>query len=140
MKQIKLVGFTITKINAEKNPGFNGDIKIKPDIKVISIEKYKLELIKTDGLKINFLFSVDYGQLGKLIIEGYLILLPEAKELKEILNKWKDEKIEDNVQVLILNLILQRCSLKALQIEEDMTLPLHIQMPRFQSSNENKKN
>ena len=44
-KQMKLLGFNFTKLNIEKNPDFKGKLEIKTDMKILSVEKDKLDLI-----------------------------------------------------------------------------------------------
>ena len=42
---------------------------------------------------------------------------------------WKDKKMPDDFRNTLFNLILRKASLKALQLEEEMNLPIHMQLP-----------
>jgi len=131
-KDIKLLSFKYSKINVERNENFKGELKITPNINIKTIEKYKIESSKQDALKVEFGFKIDYSSLGKIELEGRFVLLTDSKLVLEVLNEWKDKKMSNETNTLILNIIMQKASLKALELEEEMNLPPHIQLPRLQ--------
>jgi len=130
-REIKLLGFNFIKLSVEKNPEFKGNHSIESNIDIKSIEKHKIELLKDEAVKVNFNFVLNYKELGKVEIFGDLLLMLDEKTKKEVLEEWKDKKLPNNIRVLILNIILQKSSLKALQLEEELGLPFHMQMPRL---------
>ena len=130
-KELKLLGFNFTKFLAQKNPDFKGNLEIVSNINIISLEKQKLEIIKEEAVKIDFNFTLDYKELGKIEILGNLLIMFDTKTQKQVLEEWKDKKLPNDIRLAILNIILQRSSLKALQLEEELGLPLHIQLPRL---------
>jgi hypothetical protein len=134
VKDIRLLAFDFTKINAEKFTGFSGKLDIKSNIDIKSLEKIKPG--KQEALKIKFTSSVDYGKLGKIELEGNIFITADSKSLKETASSWKDKKQPTELQLAIVNLILQKASIKAIQIEEEIGLPIHLQniFPRVQSS------
>ena len=138
-EDMKLLGFKFTKLEAEKNPNYSGDIEIKQNIHIESIEKYKPKLAKQDSLKVTFGFDVDYGELGKITIKGKMFLALNPKFLKEILNGWKNKNLPKEFNVIVFNIIFHKSSLKALQLEEELNLPPHVQLPRFQIGESNAK-
>ena len=127
----RLLGFNITKIQAEKNTDFKGKLEIQSNVNIINIEKHKIEIAKQDSLKVDFSLDIDYKELGKISIHGTLFLTADNKLMKETLNNWKNKK-HSELQLKIINIILQRASIKALQIEEELGLPPPIQLPRAQ--------
>jgi len=131
VREIKILGINFVKINAKKDPNYHEKITMKPNIDLISIEKEKIELIKQEALRISFNFEVNYEKLGNISLEGVLLLSVDAKTLKEAITQWKDKKLPEDLKLLILNIILQKSSLRALKIEEEMGLPFHMQMPRL---------
>ncbi len=135
-KEIRLLGFNLLKVEAEKNQDFKGKLEIKSNINIKNIEKHKLDLAKQDSLKIDFSFDIDYGELGKVILSGNLFLLTDSKSLKETLNSWKDKKLDSEINMAILNIIMQKASLRAFELEEELGLPLHVQLPRLQAKTE----
>jgi hypothetical protein len=130
-KEIKLVGFRYVKINVERNDDSKGELKITPNIHINSIEKFKVESSKQELLQINFKFIVDYDSLGKIELEGKMFLGVDVKTMKDILEGWKNKKIDEQSNLVILNTIIQKASIKALELEEEMNLPPHVQLPRL---------
>jgi len=135
-QDIKLIGFNLTKISAIKNPNFKGALDIKSNVNIKGIDKHRLELSKQDAIKIDFAFNIDYKELGSISLEGTMFVLPDLKTLKQILSEWKDKKINSEINVALMNIILQKVSLKAFQIEEELGLPIHIQLPHIQLKKE----
>ena len=132
MREAKLLAFTLQKLSAEKNKNIEGQIDVASDIKIKTIEKHKIDVVKQETIKIDFDFELKYGEYGKVLIQGFLILLLNNRDLKEIMSKWENNKeIQSDFRILVLNLIMQKCSIKALQLEEQMSLPPHIQIPRL---------
>ncbi len=132
VKEIKLAAFKYNKISVERADEFKGELKITPNINIKSIDKHKVETSKQDFLKVGFKFGVDYNGLGKVELEGLMTLVVDAKTQKEVIDSWKDKKLDNTINILILNIIMQKASLKALELEDTMNLPLHVQIPRLQ--------
>jgi len=126
MTGIKLIGAKITKINAERNPNFDGKIELKTNIKIQKLERIKES---KEAIKIEYLFGVDYSDLGKIEIEGTLFLSSDAKKIKELLKLQKEQDFNTPEYIAITNLIIQKASIKAFELEEEISLPIHIKFP-----------
>ena len=126
MTNLKLIGSKLVKINAERNPEFNGKLEIKTNIKINSLEKTKE--IK-DTLKLSYNFEIDYNELGKILIEGILFLSGDSKTIKELIKTQKDKKYNTPENIMLTNLIIQKASIKAFELEEELNLPVHIKLP-----------
>ena len=126
MTGIKLIGAKITKINAERNPNFDGKIELKTNIKIQKLEKIKES---KEAVKIEYVFDVDYTNLGKISIEGTLFLSSEPKKIKELIKLQKEQKLNTPEYIAITNLIIQKASIKAFELEEELGLPIHIKFP-----------
>jgi hypothetical protein len=124
---MKLTGLRFTKVNAERNPNFDGKLDVKTNIQIKSIEKIK-EAKET--IKIEYLFGVDYADLGKISIEGLLFLTLDTKKIKELIKSQKEGKFNTPEHTTITNLIIQKASIKAFALEEELGLPIHIKFPR----------
>ncbi len=133
MMNLKLVGSKFTKINAERNPEFNGKLEIKTNIKNISLENNKET---KDILKLIYNFEIDYNELGKILIEGILFLSSDSKTIKELLKIQKDKKYKSPEYITITNLIIQKASIKAFELEEELGLPIHIKLPTLSVKNQ----
>jgi hypothetical protein len=134
---MQVLGFNFTKIQGERSPEFKEDQsekKVNSNIDFTNVEKETLEAIKSDILKISFKFDVIYDpKIGHLVFEGVIVLKADENETKQILNDWKEKKVPDSLKLPLLNLVLTKCSLKALQMEDELSLPLHIPLPRITS-------
>lgn len=131
---MKLIGFNLDKIIAERESIKPEKININSNINILDIEKPKSNFlkIKDEILKINFEYNINYNNYGKISFKGDLLITIESKIAKEILKKWKDKKISSEFKITIFNIIMRRCNIKALELEDTINLPLHIQLPYLQ--------
>ena len=84
------------------------------------------------ALKIKFTLTVTYSKdFGKIEFEGSIMTLPDEGEFKSIMDSWKDKKIPENMRLGIFNFIMVKCNVKALYLEDEMGMPLHVPMPRL---------
>lgn len=126
MTEMRLVGSRFTKINAERNPNFNGKLEIKTNIKIQNLEKIKES---KETIKIEYIFNIDYADLGEITIEGILFLALDAKKTKELIKLQKEKKFNTPEFITITNTIIQKASIKAFELEEELGLPIHIKLP-----------
>jgi len=126
MANLKLAGSRFTRINAERKPDFSGKLEMKTNIKINSLDKIK---DAKDALKLGYTFEVDYTELGKVEIEGILFLSGDSKTIKELLKIQKEKKYDSPEYIGITNLIIQKASIKAFELEEELGLPIHIKLP-----------
>ncbi|MCK5450045.1 hypothetical protein KAI32_04210 [Candidatus Pacearchaeota archaeon] len=126
MENIKLIGSKFTKINAERKQNFTGKLTINTNIQIKDLEK--IEEMK-DTLKASYEFEITYNELGKINIEGNVFVSAASKIIKELLKSWDDKKFETPEHVQITNYIIQKASIKAFELEEELGLPIHIRLP-----------
>lgn len=133
---MQVIGFNFTKISSERKKAPEGKIEIKSNINIKSIESEKVEMLKDrEVLKFTFDFAIEYTpNIASLNFEGIILTTSDKNDKetpKEILKKWKTKKITDEVRLPLFNLIMTKCNLKALQLEEEFGLPTHVPMPRL---------
>ena len=133
MAKLKLIGSKFTKITAEVNPKFSGKLSLNTNIQIKELEK--IDELK-DTVKTSYLFEVNYDELGKVVLEGNIFISTTPKIIKELLKSWKDKKFDTSEQMQITNIILQKASIKAFEIEEELGLPIHIRLPTLNSKKE----
>jgi len=136
-KDVRVLGFNYTQISVERNPDFEGEVKVKSNINISNIEKFKAKITKQDALKVSFESNIDYGELGKVVLKGSMIVTADSKSLKETLSAWK-EKRPNELQITIMNIIIQKTSIKSIQLEEEIGLPVHLQniFPKIKTKQE----
>lgn len=130
---MKLIGFNFQKISIDKKKESIRDLKINTNINLSNIEEAKSELFKTSGevlIRIGFDYYLNYEpEIAKIEFSGVILLSLDEKKAKELINKWKDKKVPEDFKIALFNLILKKSNIKAIQLEDEMNLPIHIQFP-----------
>jgi len=134
MTNLKLAGSRFTKIEAERNDDFSGKLEMTTNITITTIEKMK---DTKDSIKLSYVFVVDYKELGKITIGGILFLAGDSKAIKEVLKSHKEKKYETPEYMAITNAIIQKASIKAFELEEELSLPIHIKLPSLSMKKDN---
>lgn len=129
-----IIGFYYNKLVAEKKKDhLKGDMKIKNDLLLQSLNQTEIDVgnKKQNILKIIFEFSVDYQpNMGAILINGHLLFLESPENIKLIIDMWKKEKkIPQSFATNIINAILTRANIKALELSQYINLPPHIRLP-----------
>jgi hypothetical protein len=132
---MRLLGFNFNKISAERLKNTRDDLKITSNIEIPSIEKTNSDFLKTKNeelISAKFKHTINYEpDVAVLELSGALLLSIESKQAKDLLKKWEENKqIPDDIKIPLLNLIIQKSSVKALELEDTMSFPFHIQFPR----------
>jgi len=138
---MRVIGFNFTKINIERVNDPIKDMKLNSNIDIKSIEELKPEFlkIKQNTIKVIFTYTLDYTpDVAKIEIGGSILIALDQKQSKEILNGWTEKNIPNDLKIMIFNLILRKANLKALELEDELNLPLHIPLPHVGKQEENK--
>ena len=130
----RVLGFGYKKISIERKKE-NQISKINTNIEITNIVKKELDLFKgKDILDVSYDFKIIYDSaVAELDFEGSAIIEVDDKNL------FKDKKIPEEFRILVMNVVLSRCNLKALQLEEDFNLPPHIPIPRITGAESSSK-
>lgn len=142
---MRVIGFNFTKVSAERQPSFKSKSAINTDIEFKDIDKEELDLLKDkEPVKVSFLFKITYTNQenkkdknpdAELSFEGSIILSTDKEESKEILKSWKKKEMPNSFKIPMFNLILKKCTPKALQLQDELNLPSHIPMPQLVPQN-----
>jgi len=134
---MRIIGFNFTKISIEKlkEPSeLKEQLKINTQIDVPELTEVKSHLLKTkeEIIGAKFTYGVNYDPgFAKIELEGRILVAVEPKVAKEIFKQWKKKKMPEDFRLLLFNVVLKKSSLKALYLEEELNLPLHMPMPSF---------
>ena len=129
---MRVVGFNFNKINIEKFSDKLEKMNIKTNIDISNIQSIDNNLLKTNNslIAVNFIYTVDYDpNFAKIVLSGTILFELDEKQSKEILKSWKEKQIPENFKLTLFNTILRKSNVKALQLEDDLNLPLHISLP-----------
>jgi len=134
---MKLVGFNFNKINIEKMKNDLKDLKINTSINLKEIKEIKADLIKSKDilLSVSFNYSINYDpKIAEINFEGFMIIEVDSKLGKDILKDWKKKIIKEEIRISFFNAVLMKSNIKALELEENMNLPSHFQMPSLREN------
>jgi len=138
-----IVGFNFKKIAVERKKKLIKGMKVRydMDLKEVYEESSRLSSGGSTVLGFAFEFSVDYNpDIVSLKILGTVNYMLPQDEAKKVLDLWKTtKKLPKDVSIPVINNILDRCNIKALELEQDMALPSHIPMPSLATPTTSKK-
>lgn len=133
---MKLVGSKITKVNASRNPDFAGKLSMDSNIKVTDISDHTQEGSDMKMLKITAAYIINYGELGMIEIEGQLFVTGEEGNLEKIRKNFDEKDFNSPEMLGIMNITMQKFSIKAFSLEEELGLPIHIKLPSLKQKQE----
>jgi len=143
---MKVIGFEFTKILAEKSKEFKQNSSLNTNIDFLNIEKEDISILKDhEAVKVSFKYSLLYsigetkekkkskeqGKDSEITMEGIIIFSASPEESKEILKSWKKKELPNSFKIPLFNLILKKCTPKAVYLEEEINLPSHIPLPKI---------
>ncbi len=129
---MRIAGFNFKKISVEKTGEKTEDLKINTKVDIPNIKVLTPEFVKTKDelVQIDFEYIVNYEpNFAKIELIGNVIVALEPKTAKEVVKHWKDKEMSDELRISLFNVILRKCNIKALELEDEMNLPLHIPFP-----------
>lgn len=129
---MRIIGFNFKKIEVERKRDDPGKLEIKTNLDIQNIEKEKID-IAGEILKFSFTYSINYEPgFAEIVFKGAILVIPtKPEDIKKTLKEWKKKKLSEDIRIPIFNFIMSKCNLKALQLEEDFALPLHIPLPQI---------
>jgi hypothetical protein len=133
MADLKLMGSRLIQISGKRKPEFDGKLAIDTNIKITNIEQMK---DSKEAIKVEYDFNIDYGDLGSIELKGMLFFHTSSKSIKNLTKSWKEKKFDSAEHVKITNVIIQKATVKALEIEEELGLPMHIRLPSIKPKEE----
>ena len=129
---MRLIGFNFTKISVEKKQTVTTQPKLKTAINVLEMKELPGDVFKAKDVPIEIKFSyiIEYEpKIAELEFEGTLVILEDPKKAKEILKNWKDKELSEEFKSQVFNIILRKANIKAIQLEDELNLPIHFPLP-----------
>jgi hypothetical protein len=133
MADLKLMGSRLIHISGKREPEFDGKLSINTNIKITNIEQMK---DSKEAIRVEYDFNIDYGDLGSIDLHGILFFQANSKTIKSLAKSWKEKKFDSQEHMRITNVIIQKATVKALEIEEELGLPMHIRLPSVKPKEE----
>ena len=129
---MKIVGFNFKKLNIEKISDKFEELKINTNIDITNVKQIKPDIFqpKEELIEIEFNYVIDYSpDIAKISLSGTVLVMADSKIINDFIKQWKKKKLPEEHKILIFNVILKKSNLKAMQLEDEMNLPLHIPLP-----------
>jgi len=134
---MQLIGFNFTKISAE-NPLIAGKKTISTKIDFTNVEEKEMTILKdakTASISFNYLINYEDKEnneetKGSISFEGKILFSVSDDEHSLITEAWKEKQIPETMRVPLFNIILQKCTPKAVFLQDEINLPPHMPMPR----------
>jgi len=127
-----IIGFNFDKMLVEKTNTINKPVRVTNNVQITDAKEYKNveQNIKQGIIKFDFEFITQYVDVGKIELLGHLLYTESPEKLKQILDAWKKKKDMDKVlMAYLINAVLVKGNIKALQLSQDANLPPHIRLP-----------
>lgn len=131
---MKIIGFSIRKISAERKSQLKGKLEIKNSLVIEDISKTEVELLKQNAIKLDFVYTLNYEpNFAEIKIGGSVVCLDDKNESESILKEWKNKKFISESKIIILNYIMEECNIRAMNLERELTIPFHLPFPKLQT-------
>lgn len=128
-----IVGFGFTKVSAERKDQLKKQDKVQSSVKITSLKETKIKMSEEEkeALILSFDFNIDYSNAGKLELLGNIVYYESPDKINELLTAWeKNKTVPPEFGAMMYNFILGKANIKALQLEEEVGLPLHLRLPQ----------
>lgn len=129
---MKVMGFSFTKMSAERFKDSAENININTELDVPEIKGIKSPFLQTkeELLEARFEYKVSYEPgMAKIIIEGKILFSVDKKTTEEVLKQWKKKSLPEDFRMLLFNVIMKKSALKALGLGDELNLPVHVPLP-----------
>lgn len=138
-----VVGFGFTKLSVERKNKITGQVNIKNNTAITSVEKDEISLGTQNQpvLKFGFNFGLKYEpEMANIVLEGEVIWADKPDKIESTLKEWeKEKKVGPTIMTPVLNTVLQKCNIQALILSKDLNLPAPIQLPKVSAPEDLKK-
>lgn len=129
---MKLVGFNYTRMSAERALKWQPLKKINANIQFTDMQREEAAEIKEQLLRIGFSYTIEYEpKNATILLEGIVMVAGNDTFVKESLKQWSKKKgMDPTLQDLLIQSIWRKTNLKAFQLEDELNIMPHLQLPQ----------
>jgi hypothetical protein len=130
-----MIGFNYTKLLVERFDAQAGKIAVANNISIKDVTEHNITLDTSDkkSVQISFVFELKYNPaVGRIVIEGNILLLLDVKVAENHLKVWKDKKsLPDESFEQIMQSIFSKCQIQSIVMARDLGLPSPVPLPKI---------
>lgn len=134
---MKLLGFNFTKFNAEKFSDNKKGVKLSRSMNISDIKEISADMLNTQGkvLAVYFSNTFDYKpDYAKIELEGKVLVSIDEETGKNVVEEWNNNNpVPEDFRLKVLNIVAKKSDLKALQFEEELGIPFHLNLSKVES-------
>jgi hypothetical protein len=133
---MNIINISFTSINANRQTAPRGNVSISNNVKVESVEETKLGAGDArQAYKVLFSFKTQYmPNFATIDLKGEVLVLDSSDEVEKMMNQWnKEKKLDVNAARIILNNVMNRCSLEVILLSRELGLPSPIPLPSIKA-------
>ncbi len=127
-----IVGFSITKTNAERKAPANGQININFTPNIENVSTTTVSALDEDVAKIEFTFPITWKKNGDVVGEvNFTGEVLWKGNVEEIVDAWEnDEQLpDDDTRLAILNRLYRVCLTRGVGVADGVGLPSPLPVP-----------
>lgn len=127
-----IIATNFLSIEAKREPKV-GKVSIKNNLRIADVVKMNMNFgkVKQEGIRFVYEYESVYSpDVGSIKIQGDVLYVESPEKCEELLKQWKDKKLDPKVMAEIMNTALRKCSVKALNLSQDLNLPPAIKLPK----------
>ena len=136
---MKVIGLNFDKISVERLKDKAENIHIKTNIDISEIRKIESDLLKTKSelIEARFSYGVQYDpEYAKIDLGGRAILSLDPDQASDVIKEWKKKQMPEKFRIFLFNVIIRKASIKCLNLEDELNLPLHLPLPTLKPQKE----
>jgi hypothetical protein len=134
-----IVSINYNKVHAEKNKKQSpGQISIRNNVSITNISLGNMRASdKQKAIVVDFSFSITYDPIGLISIDGSIVDIEEEAKAKDFIDVWeKHKRVEKDLTTKVITVVLEKCTIKAMILSQDIGLPSPVPLPRIKINNE----
>lgn len=133
---MNIINIGFTEISANRQAAPKGNVSISNNVKIESVEETKLGISDVrQAYKVVFSFKTQYiPNFAVIDLKGEVLILDSAEEVSKMMTQWnKEKKLDVNAARVILNNVMNRCSLEVILLSRELGLPSPIPLPSIKA-------
>jgi len=104
---MKIIGFNLTRIHAERNDQVKNNVSINQNIDIKDLVEENINMAGEKALRLSFNLVINYSDdLAVIELGGGVLIMPDTEERKKLLDAWKDKKIPEDLKIPLFNFVI----------------------------------